>query len=304
VTPETVPQTPRLSVVFATHDPWPVSKPQLEALRDQVLAVDGEIIVGDGHGNALPEGPDAPFGDVTRVVERGASTYRLRALASARARAEIVAITEDHCVVAPDWCESVLVAHRDYPDAAAIGGVVVNGSPELTSEAGFLIANGPFVPPVRAGRSRRISVQANISYKRQALPRDLLSDPFGLVEMFHNERLVAEGQMLVTDPRMVVTHFQALTIPRAMRLHFDNGRVIGAWRAAHRGTRERVIRALACPLLPPVLFARLVRTLREKGLLGGRELAALPLVPLVLLSHAAGELTGYLRGPGSSIGRM
>jgi len=112
--------------------------------------VGAEIIVADGHGKGLPDDVTDRYPEVIWLKQPGGSVFYLRGLAMARARGEIVAVTEDHCEVTPGWCERTIRAHKEYPAAAAIGGAVENGATErLIDWAHFFLVFAPFTPPSR-----------------------------------------------------------------------------------------------------------------------------------------------------------
>lgn len=289
-----------LSVIIATNNAWPHVEKSLAALIDQVRAVGGEMILADSSGRALPERPDRAYADVIWLKAPGASTFRLRSLAVARARAEIIAVTEDHCHVHAGWCERILTAHAEYPSAAAIGGAVENGTPHhLVDWAAFLIVNSPFMRPLRSGPSDRIALQANISYKRRSVSADSIGD-LGLMEMLHNQTLRRRGDTLVADDRIVVDHVQCLDFSTFCALHFHNGRSIAGFRLTQIGWLERLLRLGGCFVLPPIMLWRTLRPVFEKRRFVGRALASLPFMTALLLCHATGECLGYLAGPGGS----
>jgi hypothetical protein len=205
------------------------------------------MVVADGHGRALPE--DHGFPNLRVVRRPGASVYQLRPLAFAETRADIIALTEDHCVVAADWCEQVLRAHRTYPRAAAIGGVVHNGaSDNLWHWANFLISNGPLLPPVPVGERADISGQANVSYKRWALPSHV--PPHGYEETGHKRALRAAGHTLVTDDRVVAAHAQSLGRLGSCLIHYHNARASTGFASLRCTRAERLGHALRRLLLP------------------------------------------------------
>jgi hypothetical protein len=289
-----------LSIIIATHSPWPQVEECLASVVDQAHAAGAEIILADGCGRALPEVCPRPYGDIIWLRALGASTFRLRSLALAHARGAIVAVTEDHCHVDAEWCAAILRAHAEHPSAAAVGGAVENGaSRHLVDWADFLIANGAFMRPLRHGATERIALQANISYKRHAVPAESFTD-LGLMEMLHNQTLLRQGATLIADDRIVVDHVQCLGFPTFCALHFHNGRSIAGFRLTRIGTLERVLRLGGCLVLPPVMLWRTLSPVLEKRRFVGRALASLPLLMCLLLCHATGEFLGYLAGPGDS----
>ena len=196
-TSQTTDSTKRLplSIVVATTKPWPEIRACLDSLFLQAQRVGAEILVADGHGQGLPEMGKESYEGVMWLKDPGASVFGLRKFGMSHARGEIIAITEDHCRVAPNWCEQIIQAHKDYPDAAAIGGEVENGATtSLIDWANFFLVFAPFVAPIRNGPSERICLQANISYKRRVACR--MASQLGVMEMLFTRQLREEGEAL------------------------------------------------------------------------------------------------------------
>jgi len=61
------------------------------------------------------------------------SVFRLRSLGLARARGRFVVLTEDHCVVAPDWLERLQAAHAE--GRSVVGGPVDSGMKGVRARA-------------------------------------------------------------------------------------------------------------------------------------------------------------------------
>ena len=151
---------PVLSIVVATTHPWPEMERTLDSLWGQVMALGAELLLLDGHGEGLPPDLPARYPGAIRLTRPGASVFALRALGLRAARGEIIAMTEDHCVVPPDWCRRLLDAHRRYPHAAAVGGAVDNGATaRLIDWANYFVAHSPTMAPIRGGEAEMISAQ-------------------------------------------------------------------------------------------------------------------------------------------------
>lgn len=293
----------RLSIVVATTHPWPEVREALESLRDQAAALGAEILLVDGDGAGFPETEARDHPNVRVLERRGASVFALRAHGLSRARGDIVAITEDHCRVAPDWCARILDAHREHPAAAAVGGAVENGATtSLIDWANFALVFSPFMPPIRSGESERIALQANISYKRRVIPEDM--DRLGMMEFLFNRELRSRGERLVADGRILVHHHQSHGIRRTCASHFHNGRSIAGFRLPDLSRFERLARIGSTAVLPPFLLYLTLRNVAGKGRLRGGILASAPLLLPLVVCHAAGELIGYLAGPGDSPKRI
>jgi hypothetical protein len=266
----------------------------------QVAAVGGEIVAAVSDRQSIAPEADRLYPAVSWLIEPNASVFQLRALALSRCSGEIVAVTEDHAWTNPDWCQGILDAHTQYPDAAAIGGIVENGATgSIKDWASFFIVQVRFMRPIHEGQSDAISLQANVSYKRRALPESL--PEFGLVQSIFHRELRDRGEKFFAANRLVVYHAQKLSFGGHSASHFHNGRATAAFRrTSPLSPWLRPVRVLGCLALAPV---KLLQTLTVG--LGKRRhtrelLMGLPLLVWLICCHTVGELIGYLAGPGNS----
>lgn len=299
----TAADAPQLSVLLATRQPWPFARRCLDRLAADARDAGAEVVVALGDARARPDDAATRYPGVVWVHAPGASVFALRALALRHARGAVIGITEDHAIVARGWCATIVAAHRRHPAADAIGGVVENGAIDSRVDwASFFIANGPFAPPL-SHDAARISLQANVSYKRAALERAAESGGMGLVQHTLNDGLAAIGASFVADAALVVVHDQQLSWREHSAGHFHNGRSIAASRLPRLGWR-RLLYAAGALALPPVMLARTVRAVLPKRRYRRQLLEGLPAMCWLLLCHAAGELAGYVAGPGDSPQRV
>jgi len=281
-----------ISVILAATDVSPDLANCLAVLEPQVEAVHGEIIVGDGHGAALDERHVAASDRLSCIRIPGASVFELRARCAEAARGDVVAITEDHCVVGADWCAQILTAFVENPDAMAVTGPVLNGSTDrLIDWANFLHTFGAFFPPVNGTQQYRCPPAANVAYRRSAIGAGPIAT--GWMELELSPRLFREGRFRVHES-VTVTHVQSHGFWGTLRAHFHNGRsTTGLHRVPF--TRRQLpwtqFRAARGSMSPETRSAPAAR-------------ASLPLLLLLSCCHAAGEITGILAGPGRSPARL
>lgn len=291
---------PVLSVVIARVDERPRVRECLASLMDQARAVGAEVILAEGVSAGLPE---AEFPDLVRIREPGSSVYRLRALGLLRSRGEVVAFTEDHCRVGAGWCQALIEAHREEPEAGVIGGVVENGATRtLLDWAHFLIPSARFLPPLPSGPTAVMPGSANLSFKRRVIPAQFPA--IGVMEMLFTRELAARGERMVCDGRLRVTHDQPVGPGLASALHFHSGRSVAAFRLPRMEWPERLGRLLGCAVLPPVMLARTLAAALSKADVRWIVAASVPLMVWLLCCHAAGEVMGYVFGPGDSPARL
>ena len=231
----------RLSVIVTCTQPWPEVRGCLERLAPQMRAGETELIVADGSACGL----DAKVAEWVRWLRYpGRGPHELRLFGLTEARGDVVAITEDHCDVAPDWCEQVLDAHARHPAAAAIAGPVTNGAAgRLMDRASFFLVHGRNVPE-NAGRPGDWFPPAgsNVSYKREQIMCSVQRP--GDLELVVTPQLWAHD-LLAFDENVVVAHSQSLGIAEHLRNHFHSGRSHAGLVAARGGPARR--RASAPP---------------------------------------------------------
>ena len=232
----------------------------------------------------------------------GADISEMRMRAYGEARGRIVAMTEDHVMVPPDWVERILRSHREYPEAAAVGGAVMNGTPHhLVDWATFYAGHGPFMRPLPHGRVPYLS-GINVSYKREPLQQVLAGMGDRAIETLINEEIKARGGVLVADDRMVVSHMQSRGVPESIKLHYYAGR-------HYEGTRQdmsadQAARALRAAALPLPRAAKRLLTVLRRGEPLGRVVRVAPAMVLLVWAQAAGELVGIFLGPGRSASKL
>ena len=135
---------PPLSIVIPTRRGHARVGPVLERFATSVKAVGGEVVVVDGSGDA----PDVP--DWVRWIPSEETDWlRLTDVAIRAARGAVIVIGEDHTFPGPDFCQAVLRAHSEHPDADLVAGVLVNGAEDtVTGRANFLLVGPPYVPGI------------------------------------------------------------------------------------------------------------------------------------------------------------
>lgn len=291
---------PALSVVIATTEGWPYVAEVLESVREQAESVGAEIVIADGSGR--PEPAVHEIGTATRwlVVDEN-SVFALFRRGLSAAQGNLVATTEDHCIVRAGWCAAILNAHAQHPEAAAIGGAIENGSTgSLLDWASFFITQGLHLSPLGQREVRATTNEANLSLKRWAVERIGDSQGLGFMAILELRRLAGEGATLRVDDRMVVDHFQEIGFRATSAIHFHNGRTIAGFRRAVGMSAEDWLRMFGALLLPLVRTYRAGRTVWAKGRLRRTLIVSLPLMLWLDVCQGAGHLVGYAAGPGDS----
>jgi hypothetical protein len=260
------------------------------------------VIVADGTAtDPAPPPAETEAEGVVWLRQPGASVFELRAAALRAARGEIVALTEDHCVVDAGWCAKVVDAHARHPSAAAVGGVVANGSvTRWIDEANYLLTFGPYMPGAAALSPTRSFGVSNVSLKRRAIDGANLEP--GWVELVLVPRLHGAESVLAGD--IGVTHIQSHGFWNTFRVHFHNGRSTAGLITEMLSREDRAKQLTLSWSIPFRLTRETLSNVVARRWPWHRVARLAPFVFLLALCHTAGLFLGALRGSGRSPWRL
>jgi hypothetical protein len=293
--------TPALSVVIASVNGWHVLGPTLRSLdalpeRDRMEIVVVETVGGTTRAQLRVHRPGV------RVLESERMPIpRLRYQGVLRSRGPIVAILEDHARVAPDWATTLLKQHEN--PWGAVGGPVENGQDGFVNWAVFFCEYAPYMAPLAEGETGDLPGN-NIAYKRPHLMRHAQVLDQGKWESWINDRLRADGVAIAASNAMVVHHIKPFRLGYFLTQRFHFARSYAGMRRVDQSWAKRLVYGVGSLVLPPLLLARVTRTVLQKRRHLGKFAATLPLVALFLTVGACGEMVGYLLGPGLSLDKV
>jgi|GEM_PF-3408081 len=286
---------PPLSVVFPAREGYDEVAEVVAVTLPLAARVGAELVVVGDVGAATP--PDErvrlvhlPSTDILALRRRGVE----------EARGEVVAIGEDHAIPRPDWCEAVIRAHAEHPEAGAVAGCLVNATDAtLAGRANFLAFAAPWQPPMPTLPPGRPPPSSALSFKRRVL-EPIGSEATGWLEAALIPSLFAEGRM-AADERVVVDHHQDHGSFWAIRNAYDSARAsYGYERSSLPPARRREVARWALRNIPK----RQRREARE-GLSGMRmPVAEATVVALIGAAAGLGGAMGTLLGPGASPDRV
>jgi glycosyltransferase involved in cell wall biosynthesis len=292
---------PVLSVLIGARDAAATIESCLASLE---LQIDErvEIVVADASSDGTADLIEARFPWVRLLRRARMNAGQLRREAWLASRGRLIALAEPHITFAPGWVRAALTADRH--GALAVGGAVALKPDQIWrvgAWAAFLCEYADFLPPLTAGVAT-VTTGNNVVYPRSVLETSDLRD--GLWKAWVNDGLVRHGGTLWTDPTLLVWHQRPYRFHRFLTTRFHHGRCYAATRAGGWSWKQRVIRAVSTPLLPPLFAYRIFCTVLPKP----RYLVPLFVSqPLLFLFHcwwAIGEAYGYLVGPGDSWARL
>lgn len=234
----------------------------------------------------------------------GGTVFTLRARGVSLAGGALVAMIEDHVIVAPGWMSALQQAFAE--GHGLLGGPVDNGAAQSRVDwALYFVEYGMHMPPAPGGVVASVS-GVNVAYDAILLQncRDTWRKSFHENEV--NDALAALGHSPWMVPQAVVSTHLPMSFGAAAEHLFSGGRQFASYRAGRATFGSRLIRVLASPAIPFVLFGRLVERVRARR--PDRSawlLRSAGATFVILTAWAAGELTGYAmpQGPGEGRGR-
>ena len=203
-----VPADVDISVVVAAYCG---SATIVDCLRSIEKATEGrrrEIIVVESSGDGTSEIVQQQFPDVllVRSAER-LSAGHARNLGAAAARGHLIFITDQDCVVAPDWVDR-LECHLSDPAVGAAGGSVAVRN--LSNFSGFALYTLEFLTHFPTGgaftRNRNFLVGCNSAYRAEALRAVSFPDQTVGEDVLFSNELLNHGFDVLYDPNVEVRH--------------------------------------------------------------------------------------------------
>jgi glycosyl transferase family 2 len=275
----------------------------LAALEAQRADVSLEVLVVDRCGEAVRREVRAQYPGVRLLVAAADATIpAMRAQAFAAATMPMVAVIEDHVIVPQGWARALLDAQQAA--ATVVGGSVVNAATErLVDWAAFLCEYSHCIPPLTAGETEWLTGN-NVVYPRELLERYRPVVEAGGWENRLHDSFRRDGIRLVCRPEIEVGHKKHYSVGEYLSQRYLYARSYAGVRFPNASLPARAAYSAAAVALPPILFARTVSRVVSKGRHRAELVRSLPLLALFVTAWAAGEIVGYLAGPGNALSKV
>lgn len=220
--------------------------------------------------------------------------------AIARAKGEIIAITDSSCVVADDWISSTLRAHQAEKSPVIGGAVEIRGQQMKSVDwAAYFCEYAQFMPPLKRGA---VDVLAgnNISFKRPILQKGKEYVEPEFWKTYWCEELKAEGVELFSEPAMLIYYAKTFRAAPFLVRRFHHGRCFAGMRAAKFTIIKRIIYFGGSFLLPFIFLYRVISTAVGKKRRLKELIFSFPAIVLAIVFWSLGETFGSLAGTGKS----
>ena len=260
---------------------------------DQIVVVNG----GGDRSDAIVESfsRSQSFTSIRLIKTINKNTAVSRNLGLPHCNGDIIAMTDDDAEVLPDWVTQMKRAHREHPEAGAVGGVVLGvNTRSVTGRVAELIT----FPRWPEGCYVRTLPGVNISYKRDVVERVGGLDESLLrgEDVDYNWRVKRLGYEVYFDPAVRVYHHHRPAWGGLLRQQYMYGRgyylVRRKWPDMYCVYPHRIRKfkdvLKAGNLLASVVYQPVLKGLRLPST--GSRLAALPLLFATSLAWRSGLL--------------
>ena len=294
---------PLLSVVVPSVNGLADLSDCLEALSDEATRIPLEILVADRCGEPIRQTVAQMFPQARLLAAPPGTTIPdLRAMAFDAAKADVVAVIEDHVIVPPGWATLMVDAHRRGEEV--VGGSLYNAATERTVDwAAFLCEYSHMLAPRPAGRVDWLTGN-NTAYRRMLLQEHRAAVTSGKWEDHLHGTLQEHGAVLHYHPEIRVAHKKHYSVGEYLSQRFLYARAHAGARVGGRPLAIRLGMGVAAAALPGLLFYRVVSRVVGVGRHQAELLRSLPLLTLFVCSWALGEMVGFVAGPGDALSKV
>lgn len=294
---------PRFSIVIASCVGAPFIDRCLKSIETAVAGGEIECIVVDRTGPELADRLEREYPWIS-VYRRpaGESVPDLRKFGIGEAKADYVAIIEEHCVAREDWADTIFKCIEQRP--AAIGGVVEDASYDrLMDWAVYFTEYNSYMPPAERGETMDVCA-ANCVYRRDLLEKHLPASGSGYWEAGLNKILLDAGEKFINEPELVVYHTGPFGLGYYLRQRFLFSRAFAGTRREHVSAVFKAAYVFMAPLLIPLLWARTASRVFAKRRNIGKFLQVTPHMVPITATYVFGEWIGFLTGAGDSLQKI
>jgi glycosyltransferase involved in cell wall biosynthesis len=292
-------QPPSISVVIASIVGAPFIDDCLESVKAQAKEAGAEVIVVACGTAEYAQRIARKFPWVRVIHEPTRDTVPgLRRRGVEAASGEIIAIIEEHCLAAKDWLRRAVEAYRQG-DYGVVGGPVVDYAyTRLRDWVVYFCEYNGYLPPWQDGETYNLG-SANIAYSRSLLLKykDLLGA--GYWEAALHPRLIADGVKFRSASSMVVYHRGPFNFGYYLQQRYWFSRAFAG--ARNLPASRKMAYFVAAPLVPLLLFTRMAQRVFRQRCRIDKFAQIVPLLVPVLLVYVAGEVVGYVAGPGDAL---
>jgi len=269
----------------------------LDALTGQVEAPDFDILVVYDPNIPGAEPLRGRYPRARFVANEGQrNPLELASCAMREATGDLILLTEDHCVPAPDWVRVMAAAVGGGEGRAVVGGrVEIADDASATDWAFYFVDFFRYATPVSEGPSPSLTV-CNAGYRRDHLDQVRATWSRHFHETAINQALRRRFGDLWMHTASEVLMSRHVRLRDAVYERYAFGRLFSCTRIGFEGTGRRLYYALFSPVLPMLIMGRMAAKAFRSRKLARSFLRSLGPLTLMVISWSWGEWLGYLTG--------
>ena len=301
--PDSAVTKPALTIVVPSVNGLHDLVPCCEALAKVREHTATEVLVVDRIGGNIEATIKARFPWVTfHSLPRATTIPQMRDAAFRIARADAIAVIEDHVIVPPEWGQRLLASLAHGHDV--VGGPIENAATgRLLDWATFLCEYSACLPPLPEGEAAWLPGN-NIVYRKSVLQRFLSVTAEGAWENRLHDAMRQDGVHLECKAELLVGHKKHFGFFEYIGQRFLYSRSYAGARMRNAGLLKRLATGAAAFALPPLLLLRIVKSLTAKRVPIGRIVTTMPFIGVFVIAWGLGEVVGYWLGGGDALARV
>jgi hypothetical protein len=276
----------------------------LSALADQLQGVSdavAQVRVVVAHAGPISPALAKPFSRGQWIeCDRMSTLPDLWGSAIAETHGRVVAVLDADCAVGDDWLIHALTLAASAHDI--IGGAVEpHGLKSLAAWAAYFVDYGAFLPPLPSGTPRELA--GNNLLIQRALLDDPRVNQFVAPQFWKAHWLNAvrtQGASGVSASELVVTYTKHYAAHEWFAKRLRHARCYATMRLAQSSWHLRLSLIVLAPIVPLILFARVVRNVWPRRRYRREFVLSIPWICVGLVAWACGEWVGCVFGAGHS----
>jgi len=224
----------KISVIIPTHNRSSSLKKTLISLINQTYPKDRyEIIIVDDGGSdntekMIKELNKQTNSNINYFWQKNRGPAAARNLGIKNARADIIAFTDDDCIVNPDWLEKMIEAFSKDKDAMIVGGETLPPKGRIVAVVGQGLTKNAFFDYVNGKKETIFFPTCNAAFRKEVFKKAGYFDisfplPAG-EDLEFSWRCFKKGLKLLYKPEIIVTHYCTPNLRAYARQSFNYGR--------------------------------------------------------------------------------
>lgn len=200
-----------ISVIVITYNRPSSLKSCIESLLKQSYKDYEIIIVDDGSAKQtknLIKTLQKKYGIIRYFKQKNKGRGSARNLGLSNARGDIIAFTDDDCLVKRNWLKNIKTLFKNHPEVSAVGGPILNKNKMPFNEAAYILNFSSWLPSRNLSYVKGI-LTANVAYKTDCIKGIKFITKHGNLDYedsFFNNCLIKKGEKILFDPSIKVYH--------------------------------------------------------------------------------------------------